>query len=194
MGGGDLATMMDVITGLDVAEEKEFHPMYEEKKGRLQDVPKWDEATERGHSELIRVGAAIDVNGCTVTRRPTSIIQQFQHNINKTTDLGHCTWPPGLQCNCSVTEKTIILPQIANYFKGELDPLPAPPKIPPAIMITTEFHAKPPQISLDQSRGWGGTSWINPRKHAKGATHSETIKYDFQDLGPKTLVWSIKQT
>ncbi len=55
----------------------------------------------------------------------------------------------------------------------------APPKIPPAIMITTEFHAKPPQISSDQSRGWGGTSWINPRKHAKGATRSETIKYDF---------------
>ena len=123
MGGGDLATTMDVITGLDVAEEKEFHPMYEEKKGRPPDAPKWDEATERGHSELIRVGAAIDVDGRTVTRLPTSIIQQFQHNINKTTDLGHCTWPPGLQRNCSITEKTIILPQIANYFEGELDPV-----------------------------------------------------------------------
>ena len=32
MGGGDLATTIDVMTGLDVAEEKEFHPMYEEKK------------------------------------------------------------------------------------------------------------------------------------------------------------------
>jgi len=87
MGGGDLATMIDVMTGLDVAEEKEFHPMYEETKGRLPDAPKWDEATERGHSELIRVGAAIDVDGCTVTRLP---IQLFSNSSTISTK--QLTW------------------------------------------------------------------------------------------------------
>jgi len=48
--------------------------------------------------------------------------------------------------------------------------------------ITAEFCEEPPQISLDQSRGGGGTSWVNPRKHAGAATLSDATKRDFRDL------------
>jgi hypothetical protein len=163
------------------------------------------------------------LRGYVISGFPTLIIQEFEHSINETTDLGHCTWPSGLQRNCNVTEKTATLPQIANFeanilrfnfvvLKPLWDPIDAiqPPStrtditktndIPfrkgirplvyastsqpqnsPAIKITT-FHAEPPQISSDQSRG-GGTSWINPRKYEKGATRSEAVKRDFRDLG-----------
>ena len=46
----------------------------------------------------------------------------------------------------------------------------------------TELCEEPPQISSDQSRGGGGTSWVNPRKHAGGATLSDATKRDFRDL------------
>jgi len=45
--------------------------------------------------------------------------------------------------------------------------------------ITAEFCEEPPQISWDQSRGGGGTSWVNPRKHAGGATLSDATKRNF---------------
>jgi len=48
--------------------------------------------------------------------------------------------------------------------------------------ITAEFCEEPPQISSDQSRGGGGTSWVNPRKHAGGARLSDATKRDFRDL------------
>ena len=49
--------------------------------------------------------------------------------------------------------------------------------------ITDENLEEPPQISSDQSRGGGGASWVNPRKHAGGATRVETTKHNFRDLG-----------
>jgi len=49
--------------------------------------------------------------------------------------------------------------------------------------ITDENLEEPPQISSDQSRGGGGASWVNPRKHVGGATCMETTKHNFRDLG-----------
>jgi hypothetical protein len=51
--------------------------------------------------------------------------------------------------------------------------------------ITTEFCKEPPQISSDQSRGGGGTSWVNPRKHAGGARLSDAAKRDLRGLERK---------
>ena len=48
--------------------------------------------------------------------------------------------------------------------------------------ITTQFREEPSQNSSDQSRGGGGTSWVNPRKHAGGATLSDAMKHDLRDL------------
>jgi len=48
--------------------------------------------------------------------------------------------------------------------------------------IAAQFREEPPQNSSDQSRGGGGTSWVNPRKHTGGTTLSNTTKHDFRDL------------
>jgi len=48
--------------------------------------------------------------------------------------------------------------------------------------IAAQFREEPPQNSSDQSRGGGGTSWVNPRKHAGGTTLSNATKHDFRDL------------
>ena len=73
MADSDLATTME-----DVADELDLT------MGRPPDV---DEPTKMDH------------NGRTITSLPTSIIQQFQHDINKITDLSHRTWLPGFQFN-----------------------------------------------------------------------------------------------
>jgi hypothetical protein len=49
--------------------------------------------------------------------------------------------------------------------------------------ITPKFREKPPHLSSDKSRGRGGTSWVNPRKHAEGGTRANPAKRDFRGLG-----------
>jgi hypothetical protein len=48
--------------------------------------------------------------------------------------------------------------------------------------IILKFCEEPPKVSLDKSRGGGGTSCINARKYTRAATHLEAAKHDFQDL------------
>ena len=48
--------------------------------------------------------------------------------------------------------------------------------------INHEIREEPPQISLDKSRGGGGTSCINARKDGEGATHLDRAKHDLRDL------------
>jgi len=50
------------------------------------------------------------------------------------------------------------------------------------IAIDTMNLEEPPQISLDKSRGGGGTSCINARKDEKGATRLDHAKHDLQGL------------
>jgi hypothetical protein len=53
---------------------------------------------------------------------------------------------------------------------------------PPTHTPTVEFLGQTPQISWDQSRGGGGTSWVNPRKHRGGTTLSKASVRDFRGL------------
>ena len=49
--------------------------------------------------------------------------------------------------------------------------------------MTPKIREEPPHFSSDQSRGGGGASWVNPRKHAGGATRLDHVKRDFRGLG-----------
>ena len=83
------------------------------------------------------------------------------------------------QCPSSLAE----IVKTKNLLRREgIGPLTRTPKLdgafPIAIdAITAEFCEEPPQISSDQSRGGGGTSWVNPRKHAGEAPQHKKVGY-----------------
>jgi len=64
-------------------------------------------------------------------------------------------------------------------------------KIPPSIAITDEFLEEPPQISSDQSRGGGGASWINPRKHREGPIAITTQFSGYPRIGSTDVAFTI---
>jgi hypothetical protein len=53
--------------------------------------------------------------------------------------------------------------------------------------MTPKFLEEPPEISSDRSRGWGKTSWVNPRKHAKAVMRSDIAKRDFRALEERKI-------
>jgi hypothetical protein len=55
-------------------------------------------------------------------------------------------------------------------FQEGIGPPPCTPKLATTFpitinTITPNFHKDPPHFSPDKSRGGGGASWVNPRKH-----------------------------
>jgi hypothetical protein len=72
------------------------------------------------------------------------------------------------------------------FREGFGPPMHTPKSIPTfSIAIDTslpKFREEPPHFSSDKSRGRGGASWVNPRKHGGGATHLKASVHDFRDL------------
>jgi len=88
-------------------------------------------------------------------RTPTEASVPFQNRKNQELALSRGHWLPHAR------------PKPNNAFPIAID------------AITAQFREEPPQNSSDKSRGGGGTSWVNPRKHAEGAAYSKATVHDF---------------
>jgi hypothetical protein len=84
--------------------------------------------------------------------------------------------------NPSEITKTSTVP-----FREGIGPLTHTPRPATACPIasdakTPKFREEPSHFSLDKSRGRGGASWVNLRKHAERATRLKAGVHDFRDL------------